>query len=196
MKKWLIALGSLVGALLVAALVTGVVFAQGPVGDGDGVRDLDGDGNGWGRGSGSGLVDEDGAGVPNRSGSNGEFVDEDGDGLCDVCGGVPGEGYGEFVDEDGDGFCDICGEALGEGHTHEWGYARGNGYGLVDENGEVVQNRYGSNGEFVDEDGDGLCDTYGEGAAVGNGPQFRTERETEQTPMARRGGFARRAAAQ
>jgi len=188
MKKWLIALGSLVGALLLAALVTGTVFAQGPVG-------------------------------------SGEFLDEDGDGLCDVCGGLPGEGYGllnengQFVDEDGDGFCDICGEALGESHTHEWGYARGNGYGLVDENGEVVQNRFGSNGEFVDEDGDGLCDvcgglpgegygqfvdedgdglcdTYGEGAAAGNGPQFRTEGETEQTPMARRGGFARRAAAQ
>jgi hypothetical protein len=159
MKKWWIALGSLVGALLLAALVTGAVFAQGPVG-------------------------------------SGEFVDEDGDGLCDVCGGLPGEGYGQFVDEDGDGLCDVCGEALGESHTHEWGYARGNGYGLVDENGEVVQNRYSSNGEFVDEDGDGLCDTYGAAAGQGTGPQFRTEREAEQTPMARRGGSARRAAAQ
>jgi hypothetical protein len=173
MKKWLTVLGSLVGALLLAALVTGAVFAQGPVRDGDGVRDLDGEGNGWGRGNGYGLVDEDGEGVLNRSGSNGEFVDEDGDGLCD-----------------------ICGEVLGESHTHEWGYARGNGYGLVDEDGEGVLNRSGSNGEFVDEDGDGLCDTHGVAAAEGNGPQFRTELETEQTPMARRGGFARRAVAQ
>ena len=155
MKRWFKILGSLVGAALLATMVVGAVFAQGPVEDSDGVRDLDGDGLGLGRGASYGFVDEDGDGVNDQYLSDHEFVDQDGDGICDVCGGLPGEGYNQ-----------------------ENGYARGNGYG------------------FVDEDGDGICDTHGVAVGQGSGPQFRTERETEQTPMARRGGFARRAAAQ
>jgi hypothetical protein len=94
------------------------------------------------------------------------------------------------VDEDGDGLCDLCGEALGEGYEHQQGYARENGYGLVDGQGRGALNRAGLNGEFVDEDGDGLCDSpgvaagQGPGAAQGSGPQFRTERPLEETPMA------------
>jgi hypothetical protein len=148
MVKWLKVVGSLVGAALLATLVAGAVFAQGPVGDGDGVRDLDGTGLGWGRGSSYGFVDEDGDGVNDRYGSDPEFVDEDGDGICDLCGGVPGEGDG-----------------------------RENGYGFVDEDGDGVNDRYGPNPEFVDEDGDGICDTHGvapgEGAAQGYGRRFR-----------------------
>jgi hypothetical protein len=157
MKKWLKIVGSLVGAALLATLVAGAVFAQGPVEDGDGVRDLDGTSYGRGRGASYG------------------FVDEDGDGLCDVCGGVPGEGLGQ-----------------------EAGTARGYGYGFVDEDGDGVNDRYGSNPEFVDEDGDGICDTHGvapgEGAAQSYGRGFRASDEAQGTPMAPRGRFSRRAA--
>ena len=177
MNKWLAVLGSVVGALLLATLVTGAVFAQGPVTDGDGVRDLDGVGFGRGRGSSYGFVDEDGDGVNDRYGSNPAFVDEDGDGLCDVCGGLPGEG-----------------------EPQEYGYGRGNGYGFVDEDNDGVNDRYGTNPEFVDEDGDGLCDIHGvaqgEGTAQAYGRGSRTESETGQAPMVRRGGYGRRAAAQ
>jgi hypothetical protein len=177
MKKWFVVLGSVVSALLLATLVTSTVFAQGPVTDGDGVRDLTGDGYGQGRGFGYGFVDEDGDGVNDRYGTNPAFVDEDGDGVCDVCGGLPGEGYNQ-----------------------EAGLTRGNGYGFVDEDNDGINDRYGTNPEFVDEDGDGLCDIHGvapgEGTAQGYGRGFRTENGTEWTPMARRGGYNRRAAAQ
>jgi hypothetical protein len=118
MKKWLKVVGSLVGVALLAALVAGAVFAQGPVDDGDGVRDLDGTGFGRGRGFGYGFVDEDGDGVNDRYGSDPEFVDEDGDGVNDRYGSNP-----EFVDENGDGICDIHGVAPGEGAAQ--GYGRG-----------------------------------------------------------------------
>jgi len=120
MVKWLKVVGSLVGAALLATLVAGAVFAQGPVDDGDGVRDL-----------------------------------------------------------------------VGQG--------RGNGYGFVDEDGDGINDRYGSNPEFVDEDGDGICDTHGvtpgEGAAQGYGRQSRSDDNAQRTPMAGRGGFGRRVAA-
>jgi hypothetical protein len=70
----------------------------------------------------------------------------------------------------------------------------------VDEDNDGVNDRYASNPEFVDEDGDGLCDTHGvapgEGTAQGSGRWFRSESKTQQAPMTRRGGYARRAAAQ
>lgn len=183
MKKWLVVLGSVVGALLLATLVTSAVLAQGPVTRGDGVRDLVGEGYGRGRGGGDGIVNEDGvrarsgAAINDRNRTESEFVDENGDGLCDVCGGLPGEGYNQ-----------------------EKGYARGRGYGFVDENNDGVNDRYGTHPEFVDEDGDGLCDTHGvapgEGTGQGYGRRLQTGDETEQAPMARRGGYGRRAAAQ
>jgi hypothetical protein len=170
-------LGSLVGVLLLTALVAGTVFAQGPVADSDGARDLDGEGYGRGRGSGYGFVDQDNDGINDRTASNPEFVDEDGDGLCDLGGGLPGEG---------------------EPHEQSWG--RGYGLGFADEDGDGVNDRYGTNPEFVDEDGDGLCDTHGvalgEGTAQGYGRWFRAEGEPQQSSMARRGGYGRRAAAQ
>ena len=169
MKKWLKVLGGLVGAVLLTTLVAGAVFAQGPVTDGDGF--------GRGRGFGMGFLDEDGVRANDRYGTNPEFVDEDGDGLCDVCGALPGEG---------------------ENRANGWD--RGFGLGFVDEDGDGINDRYGTQPEFVDEDGDGLCDTHGvaagEGAALGYGRRFHTEDDTAQAPMARRGGFGRRAAAQ
>ena len=183
MKKWYVILGSLVGVLLLTALVAGTAFAQGPVARGDGERDLNGEGYGRGRGAGYGFVDQDHDEVNDRYASNPEFVDEDGDGVCDVCGGLPGEG-----------------------EKHENGQGRGFGYGFVDEDGARGQRgagmneRYGTHPEFVDEDGDGLCDTHGvargEGTPQGYGRQFRTEGDAAQAPMARQGGWGRRAAAQ
>ena len=177
MKKWFKILASLVGVALLATVVVGAVFAQGPVEDGDGVRDLDGTGFRRGRGSGYGFADEDGDGVNDRYLSAPEFVDEDGDGICDVCGGVPGEG------------CD-----------QESGYGRGNGQGFVDEDGDGVNDRAGSNPEFVDQDGDGICDTHGvapgQGTEQGYGRGFRVNDDAQGTPRAARGGFGRRVAGQ
>jgi hypothetical protein len=115
MKKWLKVLGSLVGAVVLAAMVVGTVFAQGPVEDGGGVNDRyasapeyvdeDGDGvcdvcgdalgEGYGLGSGYGFVDADGDGVNDRYASAPGYVDEDGDGVCDARAVAPGEGAGQ-----------------------------------------------------------------------------------------------------
>jgi hypothetical protein len=175
MRKGLKILGSLVGALLLAMLVVGAVFAQGPVEDGDGVRDLDGTGYGRGVGSGYGFVDEDGDGVNDRYASDPEFVDEDGDGICDVCGGASGQGYAQ-----------------------EKEYGRGSGYGFIDEDGDGVNDRYGSDPEFVDTDGDGVCDTHGVAPGDGTGQSYgrglRVDENAQGTAMIGRGGLGRRAA--
>ncbi len=183
MKKGFKILGSLVSAALLATVVVGAVFAQGPVEDGDGVRDLDGDGFGQGRGA--------------MALANG-FVDEDGDGVNDRYLSAP-----EFVDEDGDGICDVCGDVPGEGNDQENGYGRGNvgpANGFVDENGDGVNDRYGSNPEFVDEDGDGVCDTHGvapgEGLEQGYGRGFRVNDDEQGTPIAGRGRVGRQAVGQ
>ena len=117
MKKWFkILSGFLVSALLVTVFAS-AVLAQGPVDDGDGVRNLDG--TGFGRGRRHGFVDEDGDGINDL---HPNFVDEDGDGVCDVCGTEPGQG---FVDQDGDGICDTYGAAPGEGYGRGRGAGRG-----------------------------------------------------------------------
>jgi hypothetical protein len=136
MKTWLKILGSLVTAALLATIFVGTALAQGPVEDGDGVRDLTG-GDLGGRGPAYGFVDEDEDGVNDRYVSDPEFVDEDGDGVCDICGKVPSEGTNQ-----------------------QNSYNYGNSYGFVDEDGDGVNDRYGSDPEFVDEDGDGICDIY------------------------------------
>jgi hypothetical protein len=153
MKKWFKILGGLMVAALLTAVFVGAVFAQGPVEDGDGVRDLSG-GESGGRGSAYGFVDEDGDGINDRYTSDPEFVDEDGDGLCDICGGVPGEGG-----------------------QQEGGYGQQEGgYGFVDEDGDGINDRSVSNPEFVDEDGDGLCDTHGVAPSEGGqGTGYRQE---------------------
>jgi hypothetical protein len=85
--------GSTVAATLLMTALAGVALAQGPDGDGDGVRDLLGTGSGpaWG------FVDEDGDGINDRYNQNCDpstFVDEDGDGVCDLRHGTFGQGYG------------------------------------------------------------------------------------------------------
>jgi hypothetical protein len=151
MKKAFKVLGSLVGAALLATMVVGTAFAQGPVENGDGVRDLDGDGLGAGRGASYGFVDEDGDGVNDRYLSDPAFVDEDGDGVCDLFDGVPNEA-----------------------NKQENAYGLSNGNGFVDEDGDGVNDRYMSNPEFVDEDGDGVCDLF-DGVAAGEGIEQRYE---------------------
>jgi hypothetical protein len=144
-KGWKIAVGAVVGLLLVA-VVAGVALAQGPDA-GDGERDLVGGGLGLGRGNAYGFVDEDGDGINDRYADR-EFVDEDGDGVCDVCGGEPGayagQGYGRWMNE-----------------TQSGMRGAGRGYGFVDEDGDGINDRYGTNPAFVDEDGDGVCDEHG-----------------------------------
>jgi len=96
-----------------------------------------------------------------------------------------GQGYGyqnqdqtcdEFVDEDGDGVCDNCD---GEGLAPQDG--TGNQYGrngvdrTVRGRNNVNQDKRANCDEFVDEDGDGVCDNYdGEGLAPqdGTGNQY------------------------
>ena len=94
MKTWFKILGGLMTAALITTVFVGATFAQGPVDESDGVRDLNG-GEFGGRGRAYGFVDEDGDGINDRYLSDPEFVDQDGDGVCDTCGGVPGEGYNQ-----------------------------------------------------------------------------------------------------
>jgi hypothetical protein len=117
----------LVAAALVVA-VAGVALAQGPSGDRNGIRDLDG----VGRGPAWGFVDEDGDGVNDRWQDGEAFADEDGDGVCDLCGGEAGSGYA--------------------------GRATGRGGRRADEDGGSYGPRFGDGDRFVDKDGDGVCD--------------------------------------
>jgi len=92
-SKLIKVLSSMAAATLLVATLAGVALAQGPDGDGDGVRDL----TGTGRGPAWGFVDEDGDGINDRYSEDcpcSTFVDEDGDGVCDLCGGTLGDGYG------------------------------------------------------------------------------------------------------
>jgi hypothetical protein len=168
MKKWLKVLGSLVVVGLLAAVFAGTVLAQGPVEDGDGVRDLDGSGLAVGRGPAYGFIDEDGDGINDRYTSDPAFVDEDGDGVCDIHGVVPGTGT-----------------------------AMGYGYGFIDEDGDGINDRYASDPAFVDEDGDGVCDLHGvtPGTAMAQrmGRTFRTNSSLQSnlgTPRSASGRWA------
>ena len=123
MKRFSIFTLAMVLALSLTALIAGIALAQGPDGDRDGVRDLDGPGQGLGRGHAYGFVDENGDGVNDRfvPPTRG-FVDADGDGQCDNAGlglglgrNAQGAGMGRqgsgmrganFIDENGDGVCD------------------------------------------------------------------------------------------
>ncbi len=101
------------------------------------------------------LASTPGDGVPaadDQTGAN--FVDEDGDGNCD-----------EFVDVDGDGICDNAGEnghgegAMGEGN----GYMGGRNADFSENGPHGTHQGSESGGEFLDEDGDGVCDHAGDG---------------------------------
>jgi hypothetical protein len=167
MVKGFKVLASLVSAVLLATVVVGSVFAQGPVEDGDG----------FGRGRGYGFVDEDGDGINDRYMSNPEFVDEDGDGVCDTHGVEPGEGDGQelgygrgqgygFVDEDGDGINDRY----------------GTNPEFVDKDGDGVCDTHGVE--------------QGEGDGQGYGRRFRVDGDEQRAPMAGRGRMGRQAAGQ
>jgi hypothetical protein len=118
MKKWIVLLGTLAVAALAALIFTGAVLAQGPQGDerhlgyrhgymhadGDGVGDLCGSGQGYGRDH--DFVDADGDGVCDN------FVDEDGDGVCDLKDTEHEMRYGRGLgrtNEGCDGTCDHSG---------------------------------------------------------------------------------------
>ncbi len=168
MGKWLKVLGSLVVAALLAAVFTGTALAQGPVEDGDGIRDLDGSGLRVGRGTAYGFVDEDGDGINDRYTSDPDFVDEDGDGVCDIHGVVPGAGA-----------------------------ALDNGYGFVDEDGDGINDRYASDPAFVDEDGDGVCDLHGVTPGTATAQRAsRTSNSLQSNLGTPRGAYGRWAAGQ
>jgi hypothetical protein len=87
-----------------------------------------------------GVRDFAGPGQGLGSGHAYGFVDENGDGVND-----------RFVDADGDGECDNVGLGLGYGRGAE-GAPRGQGAGMA-------QHGYGLRGaNFVDENGNGICD--------------------------------------
>lgn len=93
------------------------------------------------------------------------FVDENGDGICDLF--QTRDMYNfmnlnNFIDEDGDGICDNYQNAENVGGNY---YAHYNSFG-VDLSGDIFQNRTnfmaasGGQFNFVDEDGDGICDIF------------------------------------
>ena len=80
MTKWFKILGSLMIAALLATVFVGAAFAQGPIEDGDGVRNLDGTGFGRGRG-GHGQGAGDGSGerqYPNAKPAPEEWTEYEG----------------------------------------------------------------------------------------------------------------------
>jgi hypothetical protein len=83
----------------------------------------------------------------------------------------------DFVDVDGDGVCDVCGEQLGEGQMRSEQLGEGLVRGPMGLDRTVERQGLGVNEEapcddFVDADGDGVCDLHGE--QLGEG-QMRSE---------------------
>ncbi|HPF17402.1 MAG TPA: hypothetical protein PLN92_07475 [Thermotogota bacterium] len=98
------------------------------------------------------------------------------------------QSYNEYVDEDGDGVCDNCD---GEGLAPQDG--TGNQKGRADARTSVkgmgYQNKAQSCDEYVDEDGDGVCDNCdGEGLA----PQDGTGNQKGRDSMDRSPRFGQR----
>jgi len=103
------------------------------------------------------------------------FADVDADSVCDTCGqGVDADGDGvcdNFIDEDGDGYCDNR-----QSHARlGWGldgyqFRDGNADGLCDLCGSTSDGVLGRCGNFVDQDGDGLCDNHQSHMRLGLGP--------------------------
>lgn len=93
--------------------------------------------------------------VPNQTTQSQRFIDNNNDGVCDnyesgLCPGV-GQGYGNGV----------C-QGQGQGYGNGYGAGAGQGYGYNQGNPNCPA--YG----YVDTDGDGVCDNYGQ-ACPGNG---------------------------
>ena len=99
------------------------------------------------------------------------FVDENGDGVCDHCGFVDenGDGFSDnYVDGNNDGVCDYSPLGAGGG---QGGYAHGYNSGLAHgwhqstgnsaSHGAMNHAQYRICVEFIDEDGDGVCDLCG-----------------------------------
>jgi hypothetical protein len=166
-KRWTLVATLAVVALVGAAMIVPLAFAQSPTPDTSpsfgieqNLNGMFGRGSGMmgrmntsgfaanpmmmGRGQGAGFMDADGNGVCDN------FVDADGDGVCDLAGTGRGQGNGPgFVDKDGDGVCDNFVDADGDGVCDLRGTGQGNGPG------------------FVDEDGDGVCDHAAAGGQQG-----------------------------
>ena len=93
-----------------------------------------------------------------------------GDGTCRI------DGCGQFIDENGDGICDICGgdgpqrDGDGNGRKGPKGPRDGScgkGRGPGDGTGPID-----GCGQFIDENGDGICDICGtDGDCDGDGPK-------------------------
>ncbi|MDY7041394.1 MAG: hypothetical protein SVX38_11075 [Chloroflexota bacterium] len=130
MKKRVVLLGTLAVVALAALIFTGAVLAQGPQGDerhlgyrhgymyadGDGVGDLCGIGQGYGRDH--DFVDADGDGVCDN------FVDADGDGVCDLKDTEYDMRHGrgsDRVNGDCDGTCDYYGSSARTGRDSRSG---------------------------------------------------------------------------
>ncbi len=113
MKKWMMMIGSLVVAVVVATMATGAVLARGG---------------------------PDNGGMTAAGAARG-FVDADGDGVRDLDGSGYGNAYG-FVDVNGDGINDRYATGDGVPNLDGTGSGYGRGYGFVDENGDGVNDRY------------------------------------------------------
>lgn len=105
------------------------------------------------------------------------FTDENNDGVCDACGQTPAQDDAApgFADEDGDGVCDhrAAGRRQGRGMGRMRGpmqgmrgRMQGRGMGRTGQRGQGV--RQGRN--FVDANGDGVCDNLNDNAVRGVRP--------------------------
>ena len=150
MRKRIALIGVVVIVMMLA--LSAVVWAQGPtertgesapMGRGFRFQDANTDGVC------ESFVDEDGDGVCDQMGTRGNrYQDEDADGVCD-----------NFVDEDGGGVCDMmgAGQAEGRGRAGSAQFGRGQGRrGMMHSQGMAACGGTG----FLDEDGDGVCDSF------------------------------------
>ena len=101
-----------------------------------------------------------------------DFTDADGDGICDYAQNGSGTWHGPgFIDADSNGVCDYwdTGTSMYNRHQGIWFY---------DENGNLINDLYesqwhiGGSHNFVDNDGDGVCDYAQNGSTTWHGPGF------------------------
>ena len=121
------------------------------------------------------------ASMPNGAVSDGPappghaFMDENGDGICDFAqnGSATWHGPG-FVDEDGDGICDYWDEDAARHGRHRGLRFRDEDDNDVNDYVERPAHRSPTH-EFVDEDGDGICDLAQDGSPTWHGPGYVDE---------------------
>lgn len=107
-----------------------------------------------------------------RAGQGHGFVDTDGDGICDYAQNGSNTWHGPgFVDGNGNGVCDYWDEDHPMHGSHDGMRYRDQNHNRVNDYMEP-QFHMGGNHQFLDENGDGICDYAQDGSPSWHGPNF------------------------